>query len=120
MVRYAVAAAGVSAAAGVVGLGFSPAVRASVWGGAVLGLVVQAVCFVGFVWGASRGGNHFLAAWAGGIGLRFVALLVAGLWGVKALELEPTSALLSMAAVLFALVLLEAFSLRPEAEGARA
>lgn len=120
MLRYALAAAGVAAAAGVIGLGFSPAVRAAVWGGAAVGLAVQAVCFAGFFWGASRGGNHFLAAWAGGIGLRFAALIATGLWGVKALELDPTSALLTMAAVLFVLVILEVFSLRPEAEGARA
>lgn len=118
--RYAWAAVVVGLAAAVIGWAFPPESRSSVWTGAAVALGVQSVCFVAFWIGATRGGSGFLAAWASGMALRFAALAALGLWGVEALDLRTAPALLSLGAVLFVLVLLEAVALRPRRVPARA
>lgn len=120
--RYGLAVAAVVLAAAVVGLGFPARARLSVWAGAGLALGVEAICFAALVRGVRRGGSSFLGAWAGGILLRFAALLVAQAWAVGALGLEPAPALFTMAGALFLLALLEAVALRPvgRAEAAHA
>ena len=118
--RYGWAAAAVGLAAGFIGWAFPPESRSSVWTGAAAALVVQSVCFVVLWIGVRRGGSSFIAAWASGMVLRLAALGMLGLWGVEALGLRAVPALLTLGAVLFVLVLLEAVALRPRTATARA
>ncbi len=107
LLRYGAAAALVAAAAAGAGLGLSGGSRPSFWVGGALAVIVQAICFLGLWLGARRARQGFLAAWAGGILARLVAVLVFGVWGVEALGLRKTPALLAMVGVLFLLLVLE-------------
>lgn len=87
--------------------------------GAGLALGVQSVCYGALLRAARRPGG-FLGAWAAGVLVRLAALAAFGFWGTAAVGLKETPALLGMAAVLFALLLLEPLGLPRPAEAVRA
>ncbi|HWE41275.1 MAG TPA: hypothetical protein VG432_02145 [Gemmatimonadaceae bacterium] len=72
--------------------------------GACIALPLQVATFAG-VRSVSR--EHVISAWMGGTLVRFVALVVYGFLVVKALALPSGAALVSFAAFLFALTLIE-------------
>jgi hypothetical protein len=78
---------------------------------AALAYVLQLGAFAGLVVVRERQ-SLFLAGWAGGIGLRFGALGIVAVWLSRSgmLPLEP--ALLTLAGVMFLLLLLEPIFLR--------
>jgi len=71
---------------------------------ACIALPLQLATFAG-VRSVSR--EHVIAAWTGGTLIRFIALVVYGFLVVKALGLPSGAALVSFAAFLFALTLIE-------------
>lgn len=92
-------------------LALPPADTRAVWTSGLLALGVQVVAFAALaaVRGSPRG---FLAAWAGGVLLRFGVVIAAGLWLVRAAGYPPIASLLSLAGFVFALLLLEPVFLR--------
>jgi hypothetical protein len=83
---------------------------------AALALPVQVGAFAALRWGWSRR-NHFLAAWAAGMMAR--ALLVGvGLVLVLVSDLPPAPTLLSLAAFLFGMLLIEPFFIAKDLHGA--
>lgn len=71
---------------------------------ACIALPLQVLTFAGV---RSVAREHVMSAWAGGTLLRFAALAIYGFFVVKALGLPSSAALVSFAAFLFALTLIE-------------
>lgn len=72
--------------------------------GACIALPLQLATFAGV---RSVPREHVMSAWMAGTLLRFVVLVVYGFMVVKVLAVPPTAALVSFAAFLFALTLIE-------------
>jgi hypothetical protein len=72
--------------------------------GACIALPLQLATFAGV---RSVPREHVISAWMGGTLVRFIALVIYGFFVVKALGLPSGAALVSFAAFLFALTLLE-------------
>jgi hypothetical protein len=76
---------------------------------AVVAWGVQVAAFA-LLWGLRR--RHVLAAWAVGIGLRFLTLAAYALLVVRSPELPPTAAMCSLAVFFFVSLMLEPWLLR--------
>jgi hypothetical protein len=87
-----------------------PAMSRAVWVSAAVALVVQVVSFA--ITRASQPGN-VVAGWGSGMLIRFLALVLYGFAGAKALGLSMTPALLSLAGFLFLTTLVEPVFLKP-------
>lgn len=85
-------------------------VSRSVWASAIAVIVVQAVAF-SIAW-MMRPVN-VIAGWGMGMVIRFITLVLFGMFGVKALGLALQPALLSMAGFFFASTLIEPVFLKP-------
>jgi hypothetical protein len=105
-----------------VGVGFAlPAPdRLGLWIGAGIALAVQALCYGALWWATRRRPARFLAAWAGGVVMRLLTVVLFGLVGVRLLALPPVPALLGLAGVLFVLLLFEPLGLERAPGVARA
>ena len=89
----------------ILGLAFtSPADHRSIWVSAVVAYVVQLITFS--VARLSAAGN-VMAGWGIGVLIRFLTLAVYALAIVKAYELAPTAALISLAMFFFISTLVE-------------
>lgn len=110
--RYATMAAAVTAVAVAASWGLlDEAGRRGILLAAGTALPLQLVLF-GVLAGRRRGSADFLAAWAGGTAARLLAVAVVA-WVVWARDdVNPLSALLGLAGLLFILLLLEPLGLR--------
>lgn len=93
-----------------------PRGRSGVLLAAAVALAIQVPAFVLLVRGRRRGGNAFLAAWAGGTVVRMAAVLAAGLILIRATAFAPAPTLLGLAGFFFGLLLLEPFCWGPARE----
>jgi hypothetical protein len=82
----------------------SPLEKRAIVISACIALPLQVATFAGV---RSVAREHVMSAWAGGTLLRFVALVVYGFFVAKALGLPSAPALVSFAAFLFGLTLIE-------------
>jgi hypothetical protein len=87
-----------------------PAVSRAVWVSAAVALGVQLASFA--LTRASQPAN-VVAGWGSGMLIRFLALVLYGFVGAKALGLSMTPALLSLAGFLFVTTLVEPVFLKP-------
>lgn len=83
--------------------------RRAIFVSACLALPLQIATFAMVRW-VPR--DHVISAWAGGALIRFIALFVYGFVLAKALGVPPGAALVSFAAFLFALTLVEPLLLK--------
>lgn len=111
LLAYGAASAGLLAvmALGVV-LVVGPADAAGVRLAAVVAWPVQLAAFAALVKG--REGMGFMAAWTGGMALRFAAVVGAALWVTRADGPDPASLLVSLVGFVIVLTLLEPLFLR--------
>lgn len=89
----------------------APSASGAVWFGAGSAWVIQALAFAALVWVRARR-ERFLWGWAGGIGFRFVAVIVLAFWVTRRARFPAAPALISLVAFVFVLVLIEPLFLR--------
>ena len=107
--RYAVGLACVAALALAAGLLAEPALRPVIWGVAAAGIALQAP--LGWWVVRSIGRPGFVTAWGAGLLARFAALAVAAVAVLPALGVPAAPGLLTLCAVLVALLAVEVVTL---------
>jgi hypothetical protein len=110
---FFVSAGCVAVASGVLALVFAgPGARRAVAVSAVLALAVQMVAYVVAFRAIRMPGRPIMTAWVVGMILRFGALAALGLVGVRAWQLPPVPALVSLVIFLFVSTLVEPWLLQ--------